>query len=66
MSGMLVSGKDFSITKYVMSNDVDGIQDPRYHMKRRTFFKTDNNVLYTWVCMGLDGSTRSESLPERT
>ena len=38
MSDMLVSGKNFSITKYVMSDDIDDIQDPRYHMRRRTFF----------------------------
>ena len=38
MSGMLVSGENFSITKQVMSDDVDDIQDPRYHMRRRTFF----------------------------
>ena len=35
---MLVSGKDFSITKYVMPDDIDDIQDSRYHMRRRTFF----------------------------
>ena len=38
MSGMQVSAKNFSITKDVMSDDIDEIQDPRYHMKRRTFF----------------------------
>ena len=27
MSGMLVSGKNFSITKYVMSDDIDDIPD---------------------------------------
>ena len=37
MSAMLVSGKDFSITRYVMSDDMNAIQDPRYHMRRRTF-----------------------------
>ena len=66
MSGMWVFGKNFSITKYVMSDDIDDIQDPRYHMRRRTFFQRVTNVLFTWVCMGLDGSTCSESLPERT
>ena len=35
---MLVSGKDFSITMYVMPDDVDDIHDSRYHMRRRTFF----------------------------
>ena len=38
MSGMLVSGKNFFITKQVMSDDIDDIQDPRYHMSRRTLF----------------------------
>ena len=38
MSDMLVSGKNFSIAKYVFSDDIDDIQDPRYHMRRRTFF----------------------------
>ena len=38
MSGMLVSEKKKSITKYVMSDDIDDIQDPRYNMIRRTFF----------------------------
>ena len=38
MSGMVVSGKHFSITRYVVSDDIDDIQDPRYHMRRRTFF----------------------------
>ena len=64
MSSMLVLGKNFSVTKYVMCDDIDDIQDPRYHMRRRT--KLFNNALCTWVCMGLDGSTRTECLPERT
>ena len=37
MSGMLVSGKNFSITKYAMSDDIDDIQDPRYHMASGIF-----------------------------
>ena len=37
MSGMLVLGKNFSIT-YVMSDDIEDIHDPRYHMRRRTLF----------------------------
>ena len=37
--GMLVSGKNFSITKYVVSDDIDDIQDPRCYMRRRIFFK---------------------------
>ena len=39
MSGMLVSGKNFSITKCAMSDDIDDIQDPRCYMRRRIFFK---------------------------
>ena len=35
---VMVSGENFFITKYVMSDDNDDIQDPRYHMRRRTFF----------------------------
>ena len=50
----------------VRSDDIDDIQDPRYRMRRRTFFQPVNNVVCTWVCMGLDGSTCSECLPERT
>ena len=38
MSGMLVSVKNVSITMYVMYDDIDDVQDPRYHMRRRTFF----------------------------
>ena len=41
-----------------MSDDIDDIQDPRYHMSRRTFFLT-----CTWVCFGMVGSTCSECLP---
>ena len=44
----------------VMSDNIDDIQDPRYHMSRRTFFN-----LYVG-CMGLDGSTCSECLPVDT
>ena len=62
-------GENFSITKRVMSDGIDDIQDPRYHKRRRSFFKLVKNVpviMYVWVCMGLDGSTCSECLPERT
>ena len=38
MSGMLVSGKNFSTTTAVISDDIDDIQDPRCHMGRRTLF----------------------------
>ena len=38
MSYMFVSEKNFSITKYVISDDIDDIQDPRYRMRRRAFF----------------------------
>ena len=48
---MLVSGKDFS-TKYVMSDDIDDIQDPGYHMRRRTFF---NLLTMYYVRRGLRG-----------
>ena len=55
MSRMLVSGKNFFITKYVMSDDINDIQDPIYQMRRRTFL---NLLMYcTWVCMHLDGYT---------
>ena len=57
MSGMLVSEKNFSTAKYVMSGNIDDVQDPRYHMRRRTFFYPVNNVLCTWVYMGMDDST---------
>ena len=30
MSGMLVSGKNFSITEKVLPDDIDDIQDPKY------------------------------------
>ena len=60
----LVSGEKFSITQYLMSDDVDDIQHPRYHMRHRIFFNLLN--MYVWICMGLDGSTCSESLPEGT
>ena len=50
-------GKTF-ITKYVISDDIDDIQNP---------IETSDILLScTWVCMHLDGSTFSESLPERT
>ena len=47
---MLVSGKYFSITKYVMPDDIDDIQDPRHHMRRRTFF---NLLIMDYVRVGL-------------
>ena len=59
MSGMLVSGETFSITK-VLSDDVDDFQDPTYTTRRR------NLLTCTWFCRGLDGSKCSESFPERT
>ena len=38
MSGMVVvSGKNSSITRYAMSDDIDDIQEPRYHMRLWTF-----------------------------
>ena len=65
MLDMLVSGKTFSINKYVMSDDIDDIKNPRYHVRRRIFFQPVDG-LSTWVCMHLDGSTWSESLPSQT
>ena len=35
---MLVVGENFSITKYVMTDDIDDIQDSRCHIRRQTFF----------------------------
>ena len=62
---MLASGKDFSITKYVIPDDIDDIQDPRYHMRRRTFFNPVNNVLCTcgfgWAWMVLRARNASPS-----
>ena len=52
MSDMLVSCKNFSISKYVMSDAIDDVQDPRYHMRLRNFF----NLLITYcVRVGLHG-----------
>ena len=45
-------GENFSITKYVMSDDIDDMQDPRYHMRRRTFF---NLLIMYYVRVGLHG-----------
>ena len=47
-----LSEKKFSITKYVMSDDIDDIQDPRYHVRRRTFF---NLLIMYYVRVGLHG-----------
>ena len=44
----------------VMSDNIDDIQDARYHMTRRTFFL---KFSCTWVCMGLGGSTCSKCFP---
>ena len=52
MSAMLMPGKNFSITRYVMSDDIDDIQDLRYHVRRRTFF---NLLIMYYVCVGLHG-----------
>ena len=53
------------ITKYVMSDDIDDIQDLRYHMRRRTFFLLVNNVLCTcgfaWAWMALRARNASPS-----
>ena len=62
---MLVSGKDFSITVYVMPDDVDHIHDLRYHMRCRTFIEPANNVLRTlgvaWTWMALRARNASPS-----
>ena len=42
MSAMLVSAKDFSITKYVMSDDIDDIQDPDITWDVGHFFNGNN------------------------
>ena len=52
MSDTLVSGKKNSITKYEMSDDIDDIQDPRYHMRRRAFC---NMLIMYYVRVGLHG-----------
>ena len=44
---MLVSGKYFSITKYVMPDDIDDIQHPRCHMRRRIYLKPGEKLLST-------------------
>ena len=60
-SGMLVPGKNFSLTKKVLSGDIDDIPIPKISHET-----SDVVLTCTWVCRGLDGSTCSESLPERT
>ena len=52
MSDMLGSGKDFSISpSYVMSDDIIDIQDPRYHMRRRTFFEPVRGFAGVWMAL---------------
>ena len=52
MSDMLGSGKDFSISpSYVMSDDIIDIQDPRYHMRRRTFFEPVRGFAGAWMAL---------------
>ena len=48
----------------VMPDDIDDIEDPRYHMRRRAF--SNLLIMYYVRGFGLDGSTCSERLPERT
>ena len=48
-SGM--SGANFSITKWVISDDIDDIQDSRYHMSCRTFFKPVRVFAGTWMAL---------------
>ena len=47
-----------------MSDDIDDIQDPRYHMRRRTFFQPVNKVLYWWVAWAWMALQFSECLLE--
>ena len=67
MSDMLMSGKNFSITNYVMSDDIDDIQIPRYHMRRRAFFDLliMYQVIYTcgfaWAWIALRARNASPS-----
>ena len=57
MSGMLVPGKNFSITKY-------NVWRHWWHSRSQISHEPSDIFLpCTWVCMGLDGSTCSESLP---
>ena len=51
----MVSGKRNSITKYVMSDDIDDIQDSRYRMRRRTFF----NLLIMYYVRGFAWASMS-------
>ena len=54
MSGMLVLGKNgtrFPSPSYVMSDDIDDIQDPRYYMRRRTFFSLVRGFECTWMAL---------------
>ena len=34
-----------------MSDDIDDIQDPRYHMSRRTFFQSVRGCSWAWVAL---------------
>ena len=34
-----------------MSDDIDGIQDPRYHMSRRTFFYPVRGFACAWMTL---------------
>ena len=63
MSDMLVSGKNFSITKYVISDHIDDIQDPRYHMRCRTFL--DLFIYYVRVGMHEPGWLYVLGVPPR-
>ena len=63
MSDMLVSGKNFSIAKYVFSDDIDDIQDPRYHMRCRTFL--DLFIYYVRVGMHEPGWLYVLGMPPR-
>ena len=46
MSGMMVLGKTFCITKLVLLDDIHDIQDPKSHEA------SDILLTCTWVCLG--------------
>ena len=36
----------------VMSDNIDDIQDPRYHMSHRTFFNLSRTFAWAWMALG--------------
>ena len=57
MSGIVASGKNFSITKYRLTTLMS------FKIPNITWAVGHSSNLYTWVCRGLDGSTCSKFLP---